>query len=162
MFENLSCSVGPVGLSIGAYQSLPQRCPRLVSRTGTRSRADTENSDIAAQYSRLGLPTAVPQNAGGGDDCAKVLAGIRTTSTIQTHANRLHAAAGAHQVARAVPQIQASPWTHCRASSARPGPPSAQDVPEKAVGYSEDTGACETTDCAETIQEDQVRVSITR
>jgi len=162
VFKNLSRGVGPVGLSTRAYQGLPQRRPRPVPRTGTRSRTDAENSDIAAQYSRLGLQTAIPPDASGGDDRAKVLAGIRATSTIQTHANRLHAAAGAHQVARAVAQIQASPRTHCRTSGARPRPPRAQDVPEKAVGYSEDTGACETADRAETIQEDQVRVSIAR
>jgi len=99
----------------------------------------------------LGLQKKIFTNKGGSDDRAKVLAGLRAASTIQTHANRLHAIAGAHQIACVVTQIQASTWSYSCASSASQRSSGAEDVSEKIVGHSENTGTCTTIDCAEKI-----------
>jgi len=99
----------------------------------------------------LGLQKKILTNESGSNDRAKVLARLRATSTIQMYANRLHAIAGAHQIARVVTQIQAPARSYSCASSASQRSPGAEDVSEKVVGHSENTGTRTTIDRAEKI-----------
>lgn len=85
------------------------------------------------------------------DQDPKVLAWLRTATALQANERWLYATAGADQVKSTIASIQASARAYCGTTGKGTWTSRQTNLQEKDVGDRENTGTCETHDCAEKV-----------
>lgn len=133
-FEDLSRSVGAIGLPAWAHQSIFEGRARPVSRAGTRPGFDSQDLDTPEKYTRLGVQTKIPEDEGCRRQGPAILEGIRAKAEIQEDAHRLHETPGSDQVASSFAQVQTPQRSHRGSASSRQGTSNSANVPQKNVG----------------------------